>query len=486
MALPSTEDPMTDPELLSIAEAQVAQYRRSRILDDCSFGLLLARSRGPTDVRNAILKERPLAARLAELSVGEPDPAALREEAAAVGLLAAEPQVLALRRLYPSLDLGVYCASHSMGKPSAALPLAMELHHGQHHAIGIGVWHDGTWLAAIDDFREAVAELVGSDLGQGEVVWFANVSEALSALLWGQTGRLVTTEGHFTTAHYIHQAWAERTGSVVVRIPVDADELVTTAQVVEALTEDTTVVSLSHAHYRTGLLQDVEAIGAAMAERCPEAVLLLDAYQTLGTVPVDVADLPPRTAVLGGGHKQLRAGTGAGFAWLGSALVDRLDTPNTGWWAHRAPMEFDHGPFVPAEGAGRLCTGTPSVGPMVALVTELRVLSALGGGDLGAAVRRVRERSQAQIGAALELARDLGLRVRGGRDPSSKAAFLAVWLPDGRQVVEHLDAEGVIVDFRADSPGGSAGLVRVSANSVSFSYELEYALRRVKRYSGRM
>jgi len=125
---------------------------------------------------------------------GQPDPNVLRREAASVGLLDVTQRDLDYRRLFPSLDLGVYCASHGTGKPSLAMALAIEEHLSEGLVHGAGAWLEGGWLEVVDAFREAVAALVGGDLHRGDVLWYPNFSESMGALLPSLHGRLVTTD----------------------------------------------------------------------------------------------------------------------------------------------------------------------------------------------------------------------------------------------------------------------------------------------------
>ncbi len=382
---------------------------------------------------------------------------------------------LAFRRLYPSLDVGVYCASHAMGKPSVALLPAVEEHLGQLRMWGANAWTEG-WTDAMERFRVRVAEIVGGDLLRGDVVRYANVSDGLSAILnGGLRGRLVTTEDHFTSVAYIHDHWAEQTSSEVVIVGEERDRSAPLAVLIDALSPDTEVVSVATACWRTGVLLDVYALSEAIMDICPDACLLLDAYQTLGTVPLTVGRLPLRTAVLGGGVKQLRAGPGVGFAWITFPLLEELEPDRTGWWAHVEPLAFAPPPMVARDDAAKLNTGLPDPTGMVALLCELDVLASSGAGSLAQAVKRARQLTNQQVAEAVSLARAHGLRVIGDVAADERAAFFAVQIPDG-QVVADLAADGVVMDFRADVPGGREGVCRLSANPASFGYELQYAV----------
>lgn len=464
--------------LAHIARAQAERARELRGRTTTELQLLLYRAMAPRDVHNALLKERPVLEAVRRLDLEGPTPHALREEALAVGELDGDEDDLAYRRLFPALDLGVYCANHGVGKPSAPAIAAMDQFMAQWAVFGIEGFMEAGWLDLAEDGRYLIGDLCGDPaLVHGDVAWFPNLSDGLSAVLNSLSGRLVTTEAHFTTGHYIHENWARRTGSEVVVVPEDDQECVATEDLIAALTPDTTVVSLSQVHWRSGFVHDLASIGEAMRATCPDAVLLLDVYQGHGTVPVSRVGLPVCTAMLGGGLKQLHSGTGAGYGWFSNELLGRIDPDRLGWWAHADPIAFEPPPIRMGAGAARLRTGTPALLPLTLLVTELKVLAASGGGgSLTSGVNRARRRTRDLVAEAVDTARARGLTVRGPADPERRGAFFAVEVPDGAFALDGLGAAGVTADFRADEPGGSSGLVRLSASAAHFAYELDYAV----------
>ncbi len=465
-----------DAGLKSIAVAQAARARARRAEDWPELHQLLAEARKPNDVHQALLRDGPVRlARERSRNYG-PSPSTLRDEAAAAGVLDATPDDLAFRRLFPTLDDGVYCASHAMGIPSVALQPAITEAVLRLQHFGVSAW--SAWMPQVEQWRVAVAELCGLDLMRGDVAAFPNFSEALCVALGGVSGRMVTDATFFTTATYIHRAWAERTGSDLHEVQPDADGVVSGEQLAAAIDGRTTVVSVSHACWRNGYLVDLEPICEAIAERCPDATLLVDVYQTLGTVPLALPNPPLRFAVLGGGIKQLHSGPGAGFGWFSHPLLASIDTDRTGWWAHSDPLAFADD-FAPAQGASRLRTGTLHPWPLLALLTEARVLAASSGGELAGGIARARRVTQRATAAALKHADARGLSIAGARHPSRRAAFFGVRVNDGPRVIAALAEGGVVADFRANTEGSARGLVRLSGSAASFPYELEYAIERI-------
>lgn len=470
-------DPLRD-----IAMAQVARAHALRARTTTELQLLLHRAHTPDDVRKALLKERPVFDALRSLDLDMADPDTLRREAHAVGLLQVSESDLEVRRLFPALDLGVYCANHAVGKPSEPARFALEQLYAQHTVFGVDAFIEAGWIDLMDDARYLVGELCGDPgLERGDVAFFPNLSDALSAVLAPLRGRMVTTEAHFTTGHYIHAHWAERTGGELVVVEEDDQECVPTERLLEAITAETSIVSLSHVHWRSGFVHDVDAIVAHMAAVCPDAVLLLDVYQGHGTVPTHFPELPIRAAMLGGALKQLHGGLGAGYAWCTRALLEDHTPDHTGWFAHADPMAF--APSLEfGEGAARLRTGGPSLMPIVLLATELKVLAASSGhGTVTSGVARARRITRDLMHLATELAIGRGLSIRGPVNPEHRGAFLAVEVEDGPRLLDGLGAAGITVDFRADPGQSERGLIRLSGSAAHFAYEIEYAVDTLAR-----
>ncbi|HNH50732.1 MAG TPA: aminotransferase class V-fold PLP-dependent enzyme, partial [Myxococcota bacterium] len=261
----------------AIARAQLAAFRQQDRLEP----LLSQLGGNPAELRKAA----------AWSPAGFPGlPAQLREANAEELDFSAND--LAYRRLYPGLDIGIYACSHSMGVPSVVGPALVREQLDQLATMGIQVWENGLWVKVMDQYRQVCAQLVGGSLEAGDVAWFPNVSEALSAVLEGLgKGKLVYSSGHFTTGHYVHHQWAQNTGGTLVEVSVEADGSLPTEKLMAAVDADTTVLSISHALFESGWLQDLPAIAAQLKAKAPNAMLLVDAYQTAGTVPLEATAL---------------------------------------------------------------------------------------------------------------------------------------------------------------------------------------------------
>ena len=170
----------------------------------------------------------------------------------------------------------------------------------------------------------------------------------------GPRNRVVYTELNFPTVSYIWKA-EERRGAEVVLVRSDDGIGVPTERLLAAIDERTLIVPVSHVLFRSSFIQDAEAI----VRRAHEvgAMVLLDCYQSAGTLPLDVTALNVDFAC-GGSVKWLCGGPGAAYLYVRPDLIATLSPRVTGWFASRAPFAFTMPEQEYAEDVGRFGSGT--------------------------------------------------------------------------------------------------------------------------------
>ena len=150
------------------------------------------------------------------------------------------------------------------------------------------------WLAeeAVENARRQVADALNAD--PREIVWTSGATEADNLAIKGVVEQ--RGGGHVITAASEHKAvldpcgWLERSGVPVTYLAPGPDGRIDPQAVADALREDTVLVSIMHANNETGVINDIDAIGAI----CREAGVLFhsDAAQTAGKLPLDVRATP--------------------------------------------------------------------------------------------------------------------------------------------------------------------------------------------------
>jgi kynureninase len=312
---------------------------------------------------------------------------------------------------------------------------------------------------------------------------FENVTTAqavaLSAVDFaGARNRLVCTEEDFPSVLYLYEGLARR-GAEVVRVrarrgaadpPDAAAHHIEIADLLAAINERTAVVALSHVLFRTAELLDLAPV-VRRAHECG-ALVLVDAYQSVGTVPLEVAALDV-DLVTGGSVKWLCGGPGAGWLYVSPQVRDHFEPAVTGWFAHAEPFAFDPGPMRRDAGARRYYTGTTSVLAYAAARPGYEIVARIG-------VPAIRGKSLRQTARLIALADEYGFRVVSPREPAHRGGTVCLDLPHAAEVCQALLAGEVLLDHR---PG--VGL-RLAPHFYTRDDEVDLVMRRVREEARRL
>jgi kynureninase len=361
------------------------------------------------------------------------------------------------RSEFPILGRTNYLNSCSLGALSRRALTRVGEFHEQWHAYGASAWYE-LWLGRLAELRGRVALMLNADAA--EVALTASTSVALasiaSALDYRRRPRVVVADLDFPTLAY---QWMVRPDVEVVRVPSDDGVSVDPARFAQAVDGRTALLATSHVFFTTGAIQDMRTL-ADIAHR-HGALLLVDAYQGAGQVPIDVraADVD---ILVTGPLKWLLGGPGLAYLYVRDALVRELTPTIAGWFGAKDQFAFDIAGFEFRDDARRFELGTP------ALPT---VHSALGGQEIidEVGIDRIRRRNAELTERLIEGARGEGMRVRcaASADARSAIAMIANDAPDA--AVRRLADAGIIVDWRP-------GYVRVSPHFYNTEAEVDHAV----------
>src|SRR5437868_10855197 len=240
----------------------------------------------------------------------------------------------------------MYLINHSLGPMPSGAEERLLSYAREWRERGVRAWSEGWWETPMT-VGDQIGRIVGAP--PGSTVMHQNVTVAEAVILScfdfePARDRIVYGEGEFPSVRYLYQAQRRRGAEV----EVFADG----AGVLEAIDERTLLVPLSHVLFKSGEIQDVEAIVRRAHEA--GALVVLDAYQSAGSVPLDVTSLDVDFAV-GGSVKWLCGGPGAGWLYVRPDLAERLGPTFTGWQAHARAFALEPEP-ASAEGPARVPT----------------------------------------------------------------------------------------------------------------------------------
>jgi kynureninase len=375
-------------------------------------------------------------------------------------------ELLKWRKEFPILDNTVYMISHSLG----AMPARVRDRLGEYADLwatrGIRAWSEGWWQMQVTT-GDLIGKIIGA--GPGEVIMHQNVSICQSLINscfdWrGRRNKVVSENMNFTTNIYIYHA-LEREGARLVTVDSEDGITIPLDRMLEAIDEETQLVSVSHVIFRSSFIQDLQAI----IDRAHEvgAMVVADIYQSAGTVPVNVRELGVDFAT-GGSVKWLCGGPGAGYLYVRRDLWPRLEPRLTGWIAHKNPFAFEIGPIDYADDIFRFTHGSPSIPAIYAALSGYEIINEVG-------IESIREKSIRQTTRLLRLAWEAGFRVNSPEDANQRGGTVVIDVPHGQQVTQELVRRDFLVDYR---PGAG---IRVAPHFYTKDEELDLTVNEIKK-----
>ncbi|HEY0384618.1 MAG TPA: aminotransferase class V-fold PLP-dependent enzyme [Pyrinomonadaceae bacterium] len=376
-------------------------------------------------------------------------------------------ELLKWRAEFPILEKTVYLISHSLGAMPRSTYDSLHDYAEMWATRGVRAWAEGWWEMPVR-LGDEVARIIGADAGT--IVMHQNVSICQSLILscfepQPRRNKIVYSELNFPSVMYVYEAHA-RTGQYRIEMVKSDDGItVSLARLLAAIDEETLLVPISHVLFKSGFLQDARAI----IERAHEvgAMVVLDTYQSAGTVPFSVKELNVDFAT-GGSVKWLCGGPGAGYLYVRPDLQDRLEPKTTGWMAHEAPFAFEGGAIRYASGIRRFLHGSPSIPALYAAQSGYRIINEIG-------VEEIRAKSVRQTTRLIELAEEAGFQVTSPHDATRRGGTITIAAEHAAMVTLELIRREFIVDYR---PGAG---VRISPHFYTTDEEIELVIREMKQ-----
>lgn len=376
-----------------------------------------------------------------------------------------EDRLLDWRSEFPTVEATLFFISHSLGAMPRDAETSLRQYAHTWRDRSIRAWEE-SWFGLPEEIGDTLGRILHAE--PGSVSAQLNVTSAqavaLSALDFAPPrNRLVCTAEDFPSVLYLYEGLA-RHGVEIVRVSPAEGHGITEADIVEAIDERTAVVAISHVLFRTSQLLDLAPIVARA--RAAGALTLIDAYQSVGTVPVDVQALGV-DLLTGGSVKWLCGGPGVGYLYVSPRVAPRLRPALTGWMGHERPFDFDPGPMRWHEGGRRYLNGTPAIPALLAARPGFEIVAEIG-------VQAIRDKSLRQTERLIALADEAGFHVVSPRKPERRGGTVVFEVPDAAAVCAALLASDVLLDHR---PG--VGL-RLAPHFYTRDEELELVVRRVR------
>ncbi|MEU3480281.1 kynureninase [Streptomyces sp. NPDC033754] len=301
---------------------------------------------------------------------------------------------LAKHREKFALDAGtVYLDGNSLGALPAHVPARMaDVITREWGELRIRSWDESGWWTAPERIGDRIAPIVGAAPGQIVVgdSTSVNVFKAVVAaarINGDERDEILVDATTFPTDGYIAQSAARMTGHEIVACDP--------ADMADAVSERTALALVNHVDYRTGRLQDLPGLTAAL--HAAGALAVWDLCHSAGALPVGL-DAHGVDLAVGCTYKYLNGGPGSpAYLFVAERHQAAFDSPLPGWNSHTDPFAMTPG-YEAAEGALKGRVGTPDILSMLALESALDVWD-------GVAIEDVRAKSLALTDFFLECVR---------------------------------------------------------------------------------
>jgi selenocysteine lyase/cysteine desulfurase len=366
------------------------------------------------------------------------------------------------RHRFPIFRERVYINSCSQGALSDAVRAAYDQYLRDWDEQG-APWD--YWVERQEAARNSFANLINAAPDEVAVTTSlsAGVAALASGLRFARRSKVVLTDWEFPTIGQIWHAQEAR-GARVVHVHETADGRIPVEHFDTAIDDDTLLVSITHVCYRHGAMTDVRDVVSLAHER--GAYVLLDAFQSVGSLPVDVNELG--VDFLGAGVlKYLLGSAGLGFFYCRRELVDKIRPTATGWFADEDIFAMDHTDYSPARTAARFQSGTPPVPSIYAGIAGMELMKEIGIAETRAHVNEL----NAHLIAGLD---ELNANVVTPRAPEQRGALVCVRSTDAPALVAALDRAGIVTSERDSN-------LRISAHAYNTIEDVEAVLEALHR-----
>lgn len=347
--------------------------------------------------------------------------------------------LLHYRPEFPILERTNYMISNSLGAMPNMVYEAMKGYADMWATRGVRAWEERWWMLALEVGNE-IGALMNASPNSVSVHQNVTTCQAVVASCFdfsGKRNKIVYDDLNFPSVMYFWEA-QRPLGARVHMVKTDDGVHVPTDRLLDAIDDDTLLVPISHVIFRSSYIQDARAI----IEKAHKvgAHVVLDTFQSLGSVPVDVRALNVDFCC-GGVLKWLCGGPGVAYLYVRPDLGKKLEPKLTGWFAHENSFDFATGPIRYTEPPLRFMNGTTHIPALEACRPGLQIITEVG-------IENIRQKSKRQTARLIELADHHGWRVNSPRDPERRGGTVSIDMPDSQAVSRHLLAREILVDWR--------------------------------------
>ncbi|PFH91910.1 aminotransferase class V-fold PLP-dependent enzyme [Bacillus sp. AFS088145] len=370
------------------------------------------------------------------------------------------------RSLFPTLSETIHLSSCSQS--AISLPVKESIQSYLTSWTEKGMDWEG-WMDKVYEAKVAFATLINAS--PDEIAVLSSVSDAASSFaasldFTGSRNKVVTTDIDFPCIGHVWLSQVPR-GANVTFLNENLHQI-QIEQYEKAVNPNTLITSVPHVSYYNGFIQDIKAI--SNITKTNGSLLFVDAYQSAGSVQIDVKEMGV-DALATGAQKFLLGIPGISFLYVRKELAESLYPPTTGWFSRVNPFAFDQHLLDYAEGTRRFDTGTPMMINAYAAEAGISLLNQIG-------VPAIQDYLSYLSTVAIETAHSLGLTVVSPTDLSIKGSNTAIRVQQANVVEQYLKTKKIIVSARNDVLRVAPHFYNTEDEVVRAIEEIAYAIRK--------
>ena len=328
------------------------------------------------------------------------------------------------------------------------------MYHGAHQAII--EWQDDVALNGSNNFDDNSEETVFRELhqvasrlinaGPEDIAAGSSATELLCSLAWAispsKDQNVVSSEIVFPSTVYPWQRVSNSTGCEI-RLAKEKNNFIHLDEIITLIDQHTAVVCISHVEYGNGQTFDLHLLAEAAHEH--GALLVVDATQSAGAIPIDVQACPV-DALISGAYKWLCGPFGAAFMYLAPHLQTKLEPGLVGFRSHKNMWDLDASRIDYPQSAQKFEFSTMAFGCAVGLTRAINFLNDVG-------VENIFQHNRQLADRLIEGLQTHGAVITSPMEDGSRSSIVRAHFEniESNKIIQSLKRAGVFVSQRGDS-----------------------------------
>jgi cysteine desulfurase/selenocysteine lyase len=316
-----------------------------------------------------------------------------------------------------------------------------------------------------NDLHRAAAHLINATVD--DIAAGSSATELLCSLAWavspGKDQNVVSTEIVFPSTVYPWHRVANST-ECEIRLAKENNNFMRPDDIIDLIDQHTAVVCISHVEYGNGQTFDLQLLAEAAQDH--DALLVVDATQSAGAIPIDVQACPV-DALISGAYKWLCGPFGAAFMYVAPHLSEKLEPGLVGFRSHKNMWDLDASRIDYPQAAKKFEFSTMAFGCAVGLTRAINFLNEVG-------VENIFQYNRQLADILITGLRSRDAVITSPLDDEDRSSIVTAYFEniDSKEIIKGLKAAQVFVSSRA-------GAIRFSPHLYNTAEDMDSALAEI-------